>query len=93
MILSIWEGTPHRQMLDGLEVMERKGAHRLLFEHLKPMADSAALSQMATRVEKYPELSAEEKEAQIEGLFRDLASFTARVLHAKYEKTSAARAA
>jgi acyl-CoA dehydrogenase len=93
MILSIWEGTPHRQMLDGLEVMERKGAHRLLFEHLKPMADSAALSQMATRVEKYLELSAEEKEAQIEGLFRDLASFTARVLHAKYEKTSAARAA
>jgi acyl-CoA dehydrogenase len=93
MILSIWEGTPHRQMLDGLEVMERKGAHRLLFEHLKPMADSAALSQMAARVEKYLELSAEEKEAQIEGLFRDLASFTARVLHAKYEKTSAARAA
>jgi acyl-CoA dehydrogenase len=93
MILSIWEGTPHRQMLDGLEVMERKGAHRLLFEHLKPMADSAALSQMATRVEKYLELSAEEKEAQIEGLFRDLASFTARVLHAKYEKASAARAA
>jgi acyl-CoA dehydrogenase len=93
MILSIWEGTPHRQMLDGLEVMERKGAHRLLFEHLKPMADSAALSQIAARVEKYLELSAEEKEAQIEGLFRDLASFTARVLHAKYEKASAARAA
>jgi acyl-CoA dehydrogenase len=83
MILSIWEGTPHRQMLDGLEVMERKGAHRLLFEHLKPMADSAALSQMAIRVEKYLELSAEEKEAQIEGLFRDLASFTARVLRGK----------
>jgi acyl-CoA dehydrogenase len=83
MILSIWEGTPHRQMLDGLEVMERKGAHRLLFEHLKPMADSAALSQMATRVEKYLELSAEEKEAQIEGLFRDLAGFTARVLRGK----------
>jgi acyl-CoA dehydrogenase len=83
MILSIWEGTPHRQMLDGLEVMERKGAHRLLFEHLKPMADSAALSQMAARVEKYLELSAEEKEAQIEGLFRDLASFTARVLRGK----------
>jgi len=93
MILAIWEGTPHRQMLDGLEVMERKGAHRLLFEHLKPMADSAALSQMAARVEKYLELSAEEKEAQIEGVFRDLASFTANVLRAKYEKTSAARPA
>jgi hypothetical protein len=38
---------------------------------------------MAARVEKYLELSAEEKEAQIEGLFRDLASFTARVLRGK----------
>jgi alkylation response protein AidB-like acyl-CoA dehydrogenase len=26
MILQIWEGTPHRQILDGLEVMERKAA-------------------------------------------------------------------
>ncbi len=32
MVLTIWEGTCHRQILDGLEVMERKGAHRLLFE-------------------------------------------------------------
>lgn len=85
MILAIWEGTPHRQMLDGLEVMERKGAHRLLFEHLKPMADSTALSQMAACVEKYLELSAEEKEAQIEALFRDLASFTAETLRCKLQ--------
>jgi acyl-CoA dehydrogenase len=34
MILAIWEGTSHRQMLDGLEVMQHKGAHRLLFQHL-----------------------------------------------------------
>ncbi|MFO3795714.1 MAG: acyl-CoA dehydrogenase family protein, partial [Anaerolineales bacterium] len=34
MILPIWEGTPHRQILDGLEVMERKKAHHLLFRHL-----------------------------------------------------------
>ena len=27
MILAIWEGTSHRQMLDGLEVMQRKNAH------------------------------------------------------------------
>jgi len=36
MILPIWEGTPHRQMLDGLEVMER--AHQMLFAHLAPYA-------------------------------------------------------
>ncbi len=31
MILAIWEGTSHRQILDGLEVMERKRAHQMLF--------------------------------------------------------------
>ena len=36
MIADIWEGPPHRQILDGLEAMERKGAHRLLFDHLAP---------------------------------------------------------
>ncbi len=34
MILAIWEGTPHRQMLDGLEVMLGKGAHHLLLDWL-----------------------------------------------------------
>ena len=36
MILAIWEGTAHRQVLDGLEVMERKHAHKLLLKHLAP---------------------------------------------------------
>ena len=44
MILPIWEGTPHRQMLDGLEVMERKRAHELLFAHLAPHADKAGVT-------------------------------------------------
>jgi len=34
MILAIWAGTSHGQMLDGLEVMQCKSAHRLLFQHL-----------------------------------------------------------
>jgi acyl-CoA dehydrogenase len=34
MILAIWEGTSHRQILDGVEVMERKRAHKLLFGRL-----------------------------------------------------------
>jgi hypothetical protein len=38
MILAIWEGTSHRQILDGLEVMERRRAHRLLFQHLAATA-------------------------------------------------------
>jgi alkylation response protein AidB-like acyl-CoA dehydrogenase len=83
MILSIWEGTPHRQMLDGLEVMERKGAHRLLLQHLAPWADPKAMHEMEARIEAHLKLAPEEKEAQIERLFRDLASFTARVLRSK----------
>lgn len=84
MILCIWEGTPHRQILDGLEVMERKGAHRLLFEHLKPFADRKGLAEMVSRVEGHLDLPQEEKEARAEGVFRDLARFTAHALFAKH---------
>lgn len=80
MILSIWEGTPHRQVLDGLEVMERKGAHRLLFQHLATAADPQALEEIASRVEDHLALPAEEKEAEAEAIFRDLAVFTAEAL-------------
>jgi len=80
MILSIWEGTPHRQILDGLEVMERKGAHRLLFQHLAATADPQALEEVATRVEDHLALPAEEREAHAEAIFRDLAAFTAGTL-------------
>ena len=82
MILPIWEGTPHRQMLDGLEVMERKRAHEMLFEHLAPHADpdSSGLQYISSRIEQHLQLPAEEKEAGIEPLFRDLAMFTARAL-------------
>ncbi len=84
MVLCIWEGTPHRQMLDGLEVMERKGAHRLLFEHLKPLADPKDLAEMASRVEGHLALPQAEKEARAEEIFPDLAGFTARALLAKH---------
>ncbi|MGH7600704.1 MAG: acyl-CoA dehydrogenase family protein, partial [bacterium] len=86
MILQIWEGTPHRQILDGLEVMQRKGAHRLLLQHLAPTADSPRLQEMTQRVEKHLVLSAEEKEAQAEELFRELALFTASALLRKRQK-------
>jgi alkylation response protein AidB-like acyl-CoA dehydrogenase len=88
MILPIWEGTPHRQMLDGLEVMERKHAHQMLFDHLEPHADTvesgADLKHLSTRIDQYLQLPAEEKEAGIEPIFRDLASFMARALGRKY---------
>jgi hypothetical protein len=83
MILPIWEGTPHRQMLDGLEVMERKRAHEMLFEYLAPHTDKGELQSASARVEKHLRLSGEEKEAGIEEVFRELAMFTASVLAKK----------
>ena len=80
MILAIWEGTSHRQMLDGLEVMQRKHAHRLLFQHLAGKAPDAQLREMEARVERQLGFPEAEREATLETLFRDLASFTADAL-------------
>lgn len=80
MILPIWEGTPHRQILDGLEVMDRKKAHHLLFQHLAPSAHPQQLESMAARLEELLSLPQEQKEALAEGIFRDLALFTAHTL-------------
>ena len=80
MILAIWEGTSHRQMLDGLEVMQRKNAHKLLFQHLAGKAPETQLLEMEARVERQLALPEAEKEATLETLFRDLASLTADAL-------------
>jgi acyl-CoA dehydrogenase len=80
MILDIWEGPPHRQILDGLEVMERKQAHRALFEYLAKTEPVSALKEMESVVERHLQLPTEEKEARAEDLFRELASFTANAL-------------
>ncbi|HYX67942.1 MAG TPA: hypothetical protein VE825_02325, partial [Terriglobales bacterium] len=80
MILAIWEGTAHRQILDGLEVMERKRAHRLLFQHLAPQAAAAEARELEARVDQHLAVPVEEREATAEPLFRALAEFTARSL-------------
>jgi len=80
MILAIWEGTSHRQMLDGLEVMERKRAHTMLFRRLAEIAPAKEIQEMETEVERHLKLPTEEKEALIEPLFRRLSAFTAEML-------------
>ena len=77
MILAIWEGPAHRQILDGLEVMERKHAHRLLFQSLAGSVDASALQQMEARVEQLLALPRDEKEAGAEALFSELAQLVA----------------
>ncbi|MFQ5663551.1 MAG: acyl-CoA dehydrogenase family protein [Terriglobia bacterium] len=83
MILSIWEGTAHRQILDALEVLERKRAHHLLAQHLASAATPQALQEMVSRVETLLALPPDEREAQAEELFRFLAVFTAGALRRK----------
>ncbi len=80
MILAIWEGTPHRQMLDGLEVMERKAAHHLLLERLRPLADPGAIDEWTSRLERFLAQHRDDREASIEPIFYDLATFTADTL-------------
>jgi len=77
MILSIWEGTAHRQILDGLEVMQRKAAHKGLFEALRTTADPRTLAELEARVERHLGLPEDEQEARAEILFHDLARYAA----------------
>src|SRR5467141_925364 len=80
MILAIWEGTSHRQILDGLEVMELKRAHQMLFRRLAEIAPSKELQDLESEVEQHLKLPSTEREAFAETLFRKLAAFTAETL-------------
>ncbi len=80
MILAIWEGTSHRQILDGLEVMERKRGHTLLFRRLAEIAPSKELQDMESEVEQHLKLPPEQREALAEPLFRRFAVLTAETL-------------
>ncbi len=81
MILPIWEGTPHRQILDGMEVMERKQAHRLLVDYLVERGASAhSLRDLQAEVEEWLARPNDEREAGAEPVFRHLAERAARAL-------------
>ena len=84
MILAIWEGTSHRQILDGLEVMERKQAHKMLFGKLAEIVPRNELREMEAEVERHLKLPQDEKEARAEVVFRRLAVFAAEKLSVKY---------
>lgn len=64
LILPIWEGTPHRQLLDALEAMERKQAHRLLLEDLRGQVDAESIRAWEQSLDEYLSLPPEEKEAR-----------------------------
>ena len=86
MILAIWEGTSHRQILDGLEVMDRKQAHKTLFAHLAEIAPAGELQDAEREVQQLLQLPVDQKEARAEAVFRRLAIFTADRLSMKYPR-------
>jgi hypothetical protein len=63
-----------------MEVMERKRAHKLLWERLEEHALSKEVEEMEAEVERHLKLPSEEREALAEPVFRRLAIFTAETL-------------
>jgi len=85
-ILAIWEGTSHRQMLDGLEVLERKRAHQMLFRRLAEITPAKELQDLESEVEQHLKFPSEEREALAEPIFRGLAAFSAEKFTCKLKK-------
>ncbi len=80
MILAIWEGTSHRQMLDGMEVMERRGVHRTLLAELAPHGEPGEAQDLEARIDTLLAQPEPQREASLEPVFRDLAAFASRAL-------------
>jgi acyl-CoA dehydrogenase len=80
MVLPIWEGGSHRQMLDALEAIQRRNAGALLLEHLAPYADPAELGAWRERLDAYLQQPPDTQEAHLETLIPPLAEWVARTL-------------
>ena len=81
MILGIWEGTPHRQILDGMEVVEKKRVHIPLLDGIAARGGNAvALAMSRAEVDDWLALPPERKEAESERVFARLAATVAREL-------------
>lgn len=86
MILAIWEGTSHRQILDGLEAMERKQAHKMLFAHLADIAPATELQEMESEAQRLLNMPSDQKQAEAQVFFRRLAIFSADQFSLRYPK-------
>jgi len=73
-------------ILDGLEVMERKQAHKMLFANLAEIAPAAELQEMESEIKRLLNLPPDQKEAEAEAVFRRLAVLCADQLSRKYPR-------
>jgi acyl-CoA dehydrogenase len=80
MILAIWEGTAHRQLLDALEVIHRKQAHHGLLQHLQGAGSSPELGALVSEIDHHLKLPEPERERTWEPLAARLARETAAAL-------------
>lgn len=80
MILAIWEGTAHRQMLDALEVIHRKQAHHGLLQHLQRAGSAPDLGELVKEIDNHLKLPEPERERTWEPLAARLAKQTADTL-------------
>jgi len=83
MIFVIWEETSRRQILDGLEVLERKRAHQMLFRRLAKITSGKELQDLESKIEQHLNLPPEKRESFAELVFRRLAAFTPETLARK----------
>jgi alkylation response protein AidB-like acyl-CoA dehydrogenase len=80
MILAIWEGTAHRQMLDALEVIHRKQAHHGLIQHLQRAGSVSELGELGKEIDNHLKLPEPERERTWEPLVARFAKQTAETL-------------
>ena len=73
-------------MLDGLEVMERKGAHHLLLERLRAGAEPGAIEDWSLRLERFLAQDRADREASVGPVFHDLALFAGHALAQRVPK-------
>jgi alkylation response protein AidB-like acyl-CoA dehydrogenase len=90
-ILAIWEGTAHRQLLDALEVIERKQAHHSLVAYAEQAGPAPELRELVREIDVHLQLAAEEREYRWEPLGIRLAETAAKALLAN--RTEQRRAA
>jgi acyl-CoA dehydrogenase len=79
MILAIWEGTAHRQMLDALEVIERKHAHHSLLRCVE-RSETPELGKIVSGIDEHLRLPAEQREGGWEPIVANLAKAMAGAL-------------
>lgn len=81
LILPIWEGTSHRQILDGIEAVVKKDAHIGLYERFRGYGGAEEIRRIGEEIKG---MDGETREREGEELFLSLVKATIRVLREKY---------